>query len=151
MNYPSYWRIFDWERMGFWVCWYSVVSDSLRPFGLEPTRLLCPWGFPGNSTGVDCHLLLQGTFPTQGSNLGLQHYRQTLYVWATREVIGAFLCILSTHVLCMCVLCRWAGTCMWLCVASSNILSFFWEFHHKLYLLWYKGCLRVRLDCLCTV
>ena len=35
------------------------------------TRLLCPWDFPGNSTGVDCHFLLQGIFPTQGSNPGL--------------------------------------------------------------------------------
>ena len=35
----------------------SVVSDSLRPHGLYPTRLLCPWDFPGNSTGVDCHYM----------------------------------------------------------------------------------------------
>ena len=45
----------------------------------QPTRLLCPWDFPGNSTGVDCHFLLQGIFPTQGLNLGLLHYRQILY------------------------------------------------------------------------
>ena len=44
-----------------------------------PTRILCPWDFPGNSTGVDCHFLLQGIFPTQGSNPGLPHCRQTLY------------------------------------------------------------------------
>ena len=31
------------------------------------------------STGVDCHFLLQGIFPTQGSNLGLPHCRQMLY------------------------------------------------------------------------
>ena len=41
--------------------------------------VLCPWDFPGNSPGVDCHFLLQGIFPTQGSNLGLPHCRQTLY------------------------------------------------------------------------
>ena len=35
--------------------------------------------FPGNSTGVDCHFLLQGIFPTQGSNPGLPHCRQMLY------------------------------------------------------------------------
>ena len=39
----------------------------------------CPWHFPGNSTGVGCHFLLQGIFPTQGSNPGLPHCRQTLY------------------------------------------------------------------------
>ena len=36
-----------------WSC--SVVSDSLRPHGLQPTRLLHPWDFPGKSTGVGCH------------------------------------------------------------------------------------------------
>ena len=39
-----------------WSC--SVVSDSSRPHGLQPTRLLCPWNFPGKSTGVGCHHLL---------------------------------------------------------------------------------------------
>ena len=58
---------------------HSVVSDSLRPHGLSPTRLLCPWDFPGNSTGVDCHFRLQRIFPTQGSNLGLPHCKQILY------------------------------------------------------------------------
>ena len=38
--------------------------------GLQPTRLLCPWDFPGKNTGVGCHFLLQGIFPTPGSNLG---------------------------------------------------------------------------------
>ena len=58
---------------------HSVMSNSLRPHGLEPTKLLCPWDFPGNSTGVDCPFLLQRIFPTQGSNPGLLHCRQMLY------------------------------------------------------------------------
>ena len=37
----------------------SVVSDSWRPHGLQPTRLLHPWDFPGKSTGVGCHCLLR--------------------------------------------------------------------------------------------
>ena len=36
-------------------------------------------GFLGKSTGVGCHFLLQGIFPTQGLNPGLPHCRQTLY------------------------------------------------------------------------
>ena len=40
-----------------WSC--SVVSDSLRPHGLQPTRLLHPWDFPGKSTGAGCHCLLR--------------------------------------------------------------------------------------------
>ena len=39
-------------------CSSSVVSDSSRPHGLQPTRLLHPWDFPGKSTGVGCHRLL---------------------------------------------------------------------------------------------
>ena len=33
-----------------------------------PTRLLCPWDFPGRVSGVGCLFLLQGIFPDQGSN-----------------------------------------------------------------------------------
>ena len=35
------------------------MSDSSRPHGLQPTRLLCPWDFPGKSTGVGRHRLLR--------------------------------------------------------------------------------------------
>ena len=47
------------------------VSNPLRPHGLWPTRLLCPWDYPGKNTGVGFHFLLQGIFLTQGSNLCL--------------------------------------------------------------------------------
>ena len=52
----------EWVAISFsnawkWSC--SVVSNSLRPHGLQPTRLLRPWDFPGKSTGVGCHRLLQ--------------------------------------------------------------------------------------------
>ena len=57
----------------------SVLSDSLRPQGLEPSRLLHPWDFPGKNIGVGCHFLLQGIFPTQGSNPGLLHCRWILH------------------------------------------------------------------------
>ena len=56
----------------------SRVQLFVTPWTVA-TRLLCPWDFPGNSTGVDCHFLLQGMFPTQGLNPGLPHCRQTLY------------------------------------------------------------------------
>ena len=42
-----------------WKWSRSSVSDSLQPHGLQPTRLLHPWDFPGKSTGVGCHRLLQ--------------------------------------------------------------------------------------------
>ena len=37
--------------------YHLVVSDCLRPPELEPTRLLCPWDFPGKRNGVGCHFL----------------------------------------------------------------------------------------------
>ena len=58
---------------------HSVASNSLWTHGLLPTRLLCPWDSPGKNTGVGCHFLLQGIFPTQGLDLGLPHHRQILY------------------------------------------------------------------------
>ena len=41
-----------------WKWSRSVISNSLWPHGLQPTRLLHPWDFPGKSTGVGCHCLL---------------------------------------------------------------------------------------------
>ena len=51
----------------------SVMSDSLRPHGLYS-----PWNSPGKNTGVGRLSVLQGIFPTQGSNPGLQHCRWIL-------------------------------------------------------------------------
>ena len=63
---------------------HSVLSDSLWPHGLQPTRLLCPWGSPDKNTGVGCHFLLQGIFPTWRSNLSLLHWQaRSFYHWAT--------------------------------------------------------------------
>ena len=52
----------------------SVVSNSLQPHGLYS-----PWNSPGQNTGVGSFSLLQGIFPTPGSNPGLPHCRQILY------------------------------------------------------------------------
>ena len=64
-----------------------VMSDSVQPFGLLPTRLLCSWDSPGKNTEVGCHFLLQGIFLTQGSNLCLLHCRQILYHWVTGKAL----------------------------------------------------------------
>ena len=59
-------RTLEWVAISFSNAWKwkvkasrSVVSNSQRPHGLQPTRLLHPWDFPGKSTGVGCHCLLQ--------------------------------------------------------------------------------------------
>ena len=52
------------------MCSNSLQSClTLWPYGLYSARLLCPWDFPGKNTGVGCHAILQGIFPTQGIEL----------------------------------------------------------------------------------
>ena len=63
----------------------SVVSDSLWPHRLQPSRLLCSWNSPGQNTGVGSRSLLQGIFPTQGLNPGLLHCRQIHYHLSHQE------------------------------------------------------------------
>ena len=60
---------------------HSVMSDSLRPHGLEPASRGSSVHVDslGKNTGVGCHALLQGIFPTQVSNPGLLHCRQVPY------------------------------------------------------------------------
>ena len=58
----------------FWSEICSVVSNSLWPH-----ELYSPWHSPGQNTEVGSLSLLQGIFPTQGSNPGLLHCRWVLY------------------------------------------------------------------------
>ena len=61
------------EQVSEWVLSHSVVSDSLQPRGSQLSRLLCSWDFPSKNPRVGCHFLLQGIFPTRGSNPCLLH------------------------------------------------------------------------------
>ena len=54
------------------------VMLTLQLHGLWPARLLCLWNSPGQNTGVGSCFLLQGIFPTQGSNPGFPHCRRIL-------------------------------------------------------------------------
>ena len=65
---------------------HSVVTDSLRPNGPQPTRLLCPWDSPGKNTGAGSHSLLQGMFPTQDQTWVSCIEGGFFTVWTTREV-----------------------------------------------------------------
>ena len=54
------------------------MSSPVRPYGLKPARLLCPWDFLGVNTAVCGYVLLQGVFPPQVSNphlLGLLEWQ----------------------------------------------------------------------------
>ena len=52
----------------------SVVSDSVTPQTVSCQAPLS-MGFPSKNTGISCHFLLQGIFPTQGSNLSFLHWQ----------------------------------------------------------------------------
>ena len=76
-------RVLEWGAIAFSDVHPTLPNypfPSPAPTGMQPTRLLCPGDFPGKDTGVGCHFLLQGIFPTQGLNLGLLHCRQILYL-----------------------------------------------------------------------
>ena len=68
----------------------SVVSNSLWPHGLYG-----PWNSPDQNTGVGSLSLLQGIFPTQGSNPGLLHCRQILYLLSHQGSPGRKVCRFS--------------------------------------------------------
>ena len=56
-----------------------VLSNSCDPTDSSPPGSSVHGDSPGKNPGVGCHALLQGIFPTQGSNLGLPHCRRVLY------------------------------------------------------------------------
>ena len=80
------------------------MSYCLQVHGLLPsTRLLCPWNFPGENTGVCWHFLLQGIFPAQGLNLHLLHllhwqadFFLPLATWKSLKVLVAKSCPISS-------------------------------------------------------
>ena len=62
------------------VCLVAQSCPTLcNPIGYSPPGSLVHGNSPGKNTGVSCHALLQGIFPTQGSNPGLPHCRRILY------------------------------------------------------------------------
>ena len=71
------------------LCSFSGLS-RVRLFATPWTiaRQTLLWDFAGKNTGVDCHFLLQGIFPTQGLNPYLLRCRRTLNCWVTGEAQG---------------------------------------------------------------
>ena len=61
-------KVVAWTSSCPCVCVLSCFSHVRLFTTLWSTRLLCPWNSPGNNSGVSCHAILQGIFPTQGSN-----------------------------------------------------------------------------------
>ena len=88
----------------------SVVSTVFDPMECSPPDYSVHGASPGRNTGVGCHALLQGIFPTQGSNPRLLHYRQfvyrlshqealTIFIWAYIFILGCLFCSIDLVVL----------------------------------------------------
>ena len=69
----------------------SVLSDSMRPHGL-----CSPWNPSGQNTGVGSLFILQGIFPTQGSNPGILHCRQPLHHLSQKG--SPYMCHMYIHI-----------------------------------------------------
>ena len=67
----------DWSKIWNWPC--DVIWKSFSHVWLFVTPWSSPWNSPGRYTGVGSRSLLQGIFPTQGSNSGIPYCRQILY------------------------------------------------------------------------
>ena len=86
-------------RLLLWMLESEVTQSCptlCNPMDNSLQRAPPSMGFLGKCTGVRCHFLLQGIFPTQGSNPGLPHCRQMLYGVSTGEVdVGGHCWILA--------------------------------------------------------
>ena len=86
-----------------WKWSHSVMSDSLWRYGLQPTRVLRLWDFPGKSTGVGCHCLLRLTisslrFIPKWTHLDPAQHSSSTLIFLTqyrfRPLRIVFLCLL---------------------------------------------------------
>ena len=68
-------RVFQWK----YICNGASGSHSVMSYSLQPHGPHSPWNSPGQNNGVGSLSLLQGIFPTQGSNPDLPHGRWILY------------------------------------------------------------------------
>ena len=68
------------------MCLVAQSCLTLQSHRLQPARPLSSWDSPGKNTGVGCHALLQGIFPTLGSNPVLLHCRWILNHLSYQEI-----------------------------------------------------------------
>ena len=102
-----------------WKWSRSVMSNSSRPHGLQPTRPLCAWDFPGKSAGVGCHCLLwfYGQVVTFPWGQFSEFWQLMSWLKSGHHVVNVFHLVgvsVSTRQLTgygpECYLCPWEGT-----------------------------------------
>ena len=75
------WVAISFSNAGKWKWSRSVMSNSSRPHGLQRTRLIRPWDFPGKRSGVGCHCLLCPLHCTIAKTKWQCPYRRHPGVW----------------------------------------------------------------------
>ena len=100
------------ETTAGWCVSCSVMSDSLWPHGLYLPGASVHGDSPGKNSGVGCHALLQGVFPTQGSNPGLPRCKWILYGLSYLGSLEAgYICLFmwSLHTISLEMLISWSS------------------------------------------
>ena len=107
------------------ICCCCLVTELcptlLPPHRLQSTRLLSPWDFPGRTTGVGCHFLLQGIFSNQGLKLHLLQWQAYsfllnhpgspyMYLFFSSNSCPSCSCCSVTQS-CLTLWIRWTATC----------------------------------------
>ena len=110
-----------------------VMSDSLQPCGLKPSRLLPPWNFLGKNTRVGCHALLHGIFQTQGLNLGLPRCGQILYQLSHKGSPGVLAWVASPFSRGSSRSRNWTRVS---CIAGGFFTNWAIGEHHAEYIMW---------------
>ena len=93
----------------------SVVSDAQRPHGLQPSRLLHPWDFPGKSTGVGCHCLLW-VISLVIFNLRIDLFEWSIYCEFAKVNWDIYFCLSTVS-----IFLSWTCRCLW--IFFFNIFS----------------------------
>ena len=123
--------------MGGWSESWSVVSDSLQPH-----RLYRPWNSPWQNNGEGSFSLLQGIFPTQGSNPGLLHCRQFRIRWPKYRSFCFSICSSSEYSGLISFKIDWFD----LLVVRGTLKSLLQHHNSKASILWRLAFFMVRLS-----
>ena len=108
-------RTLEWVAISFSNAWKwsrSVVSDSSRPHGLQPTRLLGPWDFPGKGTGVGCHCLLHTSMWDECNCVVVCAFFGIAFLWDWNE--------------------HWPFPVLWPLLSFPNLLAYWVQHFHSI-------------------
>ena len=104
----------------------KLCLTLLQAHGLQPTRVLCPWDFPGKNTGVGSHSLLLGIFLTRDRTHVSCSGRWILHCWATWDapVLNTYTRSRKSWVLLLTGFVSWEISLISPCLRSSHLYKY---------------------------